>query len=174
MFSDSPHVSTRSTVLCLKEDFHPFGESKFCKCGNLFGVSVWNCVTELTALLILGDLQVTSVKFVAKDEYALTGSVDKVCTMFPYTASSFYCGSPVYDWEFYYLVCWNLADSQNLARTGRWQLRLQAHLERSFSRGILVRFYLPKRPFILNSLFGGCCSLHDSSEHRMLELRPSN
>jgi len=34
--------------------------------------------TELTALLISGDLQVTSVKFVAKDEYALTGSIDKV------------------------------------------------------------------------------------------------
>jgi hypothetical protein len=33
----------------------------------------------MTDPFVVGDLQVTSVKFVAKDEYALTGSIDKVC-----------------------------------------------------------------------------------------------
>jgi len=87
-------------------------------------------VTELTALLISGDLQVTSVKFVAKDEYALTGSIDKVRLLIVslHLPTNFLSIVVLYMIGNYIMfVCWNLADSQNLARAGGWELRLQTY-----------------------------------------------
>lgn len=108
--------------------------------------------------MVSGDLQVTSVKFVAKDEYALTGSIDKVCLhIVPYPLSSF-ISPTVFDGQSYNRMFWNLADSQNMAGAGGWELHLQTYIKRSLWGGNIVA----------NSVTTSLLSLHIVSSWRWI------
>ena len=73
------------------------------------------------------------MKFVAKDEYALTGSIDKVRFHVAFLIDP----KPIVLSVVYFFMkvenllsrVLDLADSQDLAGTGRWKLRLQTHTE---------------------------------------------